>query len=269
MRKRFSLRSGIALAILATVLLGLMPVSLAQGTESPKFKSCNFDPKTFVVSGEITDTKSPDKYGVVLFLYKTDAEGQEGWHVKPDLDHAVSPVGRNKKFSTLAIALKDVDLQEEDKKATKYMVFLVDKACAVIDANDLAAVEKIAYDSVVLFPPPQFDASSIRYIEKTHYVEGKVTGEFEGCGIILFIRVGGKWWVKPTLDDQMSRINHDGTFSIQAYSIYPDDARIRDQNDADSYALFLVKEDHPPVGINGYPIKDVIDQFEEARKKVP
>ncbi|MDR1727435.1 MAG: hypothetical protein LBT74_05850 [Acidobacteriota bacterium] len=91
-------------------------------------------------------------------------------------------------------------------------------------------------------PEPGFDG--VRYDVSEHHVRGRVAGisNAKDYRVILMISVGGRFYVKPTLDECLSPIRDDGSFRIKAYSDYPLDAMLADKA-ADGYAVFLVGAD--------------------------
>ena len=236
MSKRFNRIQIIAL--LAILLSTITANALARQAaweplpDSPQFESYVYNPKDHTVSGKITGTDTPKKYGVVIFI---QVPGSDIWWVKPDFDHCVTPVDGNRLFSAKAYTAGEVS----DKNAAYYTICLVDKSFKLSNPNDLDGALAAAYDFKSEQPTdpttPRFESAA--YTED-HYVEGRVLGDYSNLDLLLFIHVeSAGYWIKPSIDGARSPILKDGYFRIQAYS--PDAP-----NDllADEFEIYLVNK---------------------------
>ncbi len=109
---------------------------------------------------------------------------------------------------------------------------------------------------------PAFDTSTIQY-NADNTISGVCTGDVSNCRVILYINVGGQWWVKPTQAQAHTRIDSQtGAFRMNAFSDWPPEAKAGDLT-ASSFRLYLV-EGTPAAELNDYS-GQYVDFYEFSR----
>jgi len=107
---------------------------------------------------------------------------------------------------------------------------------------------------------PSISFTKVPAMGSTENLEGRVSHVIpKDYGVVVYIKVGGGWWIKPTFASPVSRINVDGSWICDVTTGGYD-------TQATEYKAFLIPADYaPPSNINSLPADKKIAEVSVTR----